>query len=190
LHQDHPEQPKLLRCNGSDARARRDSNPQPSDPYGTPPASTVTAGPSPDHSSILAISISRHEPRHGDRTVLVRPWRQLTGLGVHSVPAGRIRPTQTPRQEPRRTARKMTPLPLQHPSHTNDLGPIHPARARHRPHYRRRPQPSTRPQTRSLDSRRPRLRGPAHRHAKPVHTPSESPASTQPRRHRQNFVDR
>ena len=27
MHQDHPEQPKLLRCNGSGERARRDSNP-------------------------------------------------------------------------------------------------------------------------------------------------------------------
>jgi hypothetical protein len=79
LHQDHPKPLNWLRCNGSGERARRDSNPQPSDPYyacsilGPLPASMVTRLPTPDHSSLLAISISRHEPRHGDHTVSVRP---------------------------------------------------------------------------------------------------------------------
>ena len=62
-----------------------------------------------------------------------------------------------------------------HPSRPHHRRPARPARSGHRAHPRRRPQPPTRPQTRHLDPRRPRLRNPPHRHANPVPRPRHQP---------------
>jgi hypothetical protein len=83
-------------------------------------------------------------------------------------PAGRLRPAQAPRQATHQQARQDPPLPRPARRRPHHRRPAHPPRPRHRPDPRRRPQPPHGPQTQDLDPRRPRLRGPPHRHADPV----------------------
>src|SRR5208282_3172230 len=66
------------------------------------------------------------------------------------------------------TTRPAPPLPRPATRRPHHQRPAHPPRPRHRPDPRRHPQPPHGPQTENLDRRRPRLRGPAHRHADPV----------------------
>jgi hypothetical protein len=75
------------------------------------------------------------------------------------------------REGPPRQTRPVPPLPPPRPGRPHHRRAARPARARHRPHPRRRPQPPPRAQTRHLDPHRPRLREPPHRHADPVPRP-------------------
>ena len=68
-----------------------------------------------------------------------------------------------------RQAQPIPPLRRLAPGRTDHRRPAHLARAGHRSHPRQRAQPEDGTQTRSLDTRRPRLRTNSHRHANAVH---------------------
>ncbi len=95
----------------------------------------------------------------------------MTGhTGLHD-PASRLRPAQTPRQEPDHQTRPDPPLPPHAADRGHHRRPADPARAGHRTDPRRGPHSPQGTQTDHLDQRRPRLREDPHRHANPLPRP-------------------
>ena len=107
--------------------------------------------------AVLALAVAPDGFTVADLAAKVRALTGQDRTRLHH-PTGRLRPTQTARQTPRRQTRPDPPLPRARPSRPHHRRAAHPARPRHRPDPRRRPPTRTRTATQDPHPHRPRLR--------------------------------